>query len=202
MAVATALRQGVRSHTLGVAVAITAVGYALVMNAFEGFVPLFPSIGESTVRLFSSVIVVINAATLTALLVGVYYIRQRRIDRHRAAMVTAVALELGFLVLYLWKVGGGGELYIQASGLFRTAYLLILAVHLICSALAVPLVVYAVLLGLTRSPAELAETAHARVGRIAVGVWSVSLALGIVTSAMLRIAGSELETVGMILALW
>ncbi|MFW6017396.1 MAG: DUF420 domain-containing protein [Halapricum sp.] len=198
MAVATALREGVRSHTLGVAVAITAVGYALVMNAFEGFVPLFPSIGESTVRLLSSVIVVINAATLLTLLAGVYFIRKRQIGRHRAAMVTAVALEAGFLVLYLWKVGGGGELYIQASGLFRMAYLLILAVHLVCSALAVPLVVYAVLLGLTRSPAQLTETSHARVGRAAVAVWSVSLALGIVTSAMLRIAGSELETVGAI----
>lgn len=198
MAVSTALRESVRSHTLGVAVAITAIGYALVMNAFEGFVPLFPSIDESTVRLLSNVIVVINAATLTALLSGVYYIRQRRIDRHRVAMVTAVALELGFLVLYLWKVGGGGELYIQASGLFRLAYLLVLAIHLVCSALSVPLVIYAVLLGLTRSPAELERTAHARIGRIAVAVWSVSLALGIVTSAMLRIAGSELKTVGAI----
>ncbi len=198
MAVQGALREWVRSHTPGVAVAITAIGYALVLNAFEGIVPLFPSIGESTVRLLSSVIVVINAATLTALLSGVYYIRQRRIGRHRVAMVTAVALELGFLVLYLWKVGGGGELYIQASGLFRLAYLLVLAIHLVCSALSVPLVIYAVLLGLSRSPAELEQTAHARVGRIAVAVWSVSLALGIVTSAMLRIAGSELETVGAI----
>lgn len=199
MAVAAALREGVRSHTLGVAAAITVLGYALVMNAFEGFVSIFPPIGEPTVRLLSTVIVVVNAATLTALVAGVYFIKQRQIARHRMAMVTAVTLEFGFLVLYLWKVGGGGELSIQATGSFKTAYLLILAVHLVCSALAVPVVVYAVLLGLTRTPTELAETAHARVGRIAVGVWSISLALGIVTSAMLRMAGSELETVGMVL---
>lgn len=198
MAVSTALREWVRAHTLGVAVAITAIGYTLVLNAFEGIVPLFPSIGESTVRLFSTVIVVINATTLTALLVGVYYIRQRRIDRHRTAMVTAVALELGFLVLYLWKVGGGGELYLQANGLFRLVYLLILAIHLVCSALSVPLVIYAVLLGMTRSPAELEQTVHARVGRFAVAVWSVSLVLGIATSVMLRIAGSELKAIGTI----
>jgi len=198
MAVATEIKEGVKAHTLAVAAVITVVGYALVMNAFEQIVPIFPTIPESTVRLLSSVIVVINAATLTTLLAGVYFIKQRQIDRHRAAMVTAVVLEFGFLVLYLWKVGGGGELYIQASGAFKMAYLAILAVHLVCSALAVPVVVYAVLLGLTHTPSELAETSHARVGRIAVLVWSISLALGIVTSGMLRYAGSELKTVGII----
>ncbi|QCC52763.1 DUF420 domain-containing protein [Halapricum salinum] len=198
MAVATDLKEGVKARPRAVAAVITVVGYALVMNAFEQFVPIFPTIPESTVRMLSSVIVVINAATLTTLLAGVYFIKQRQIDRHRTAMVTAVVLEFGFLVLYLWKVGGGGELYIQATGAFKTAYLVILAIHLVCSALAVPVVVYAVLLGLTHTPAELAETAHARVGRIAVAVWSISLALGIVTSGMLRYAGSELKTVGMI----
>jgi len=197
MAVATEIKEGVKARPRAVAAVITIVGYALVMNAFEQFVP-FPTIPESTVRLLSSVIVVINAATLTTLLAGVYFIKQRQIDRHRAAMVTAVVLEIAFLVLYLWKVGGGGELHIQASGAFRIAYLAILAIHLVCSALAVPFVVYAVLLGLTHTPSELAETSHARVGRIAVLVWSISLALGIVTSAMLRYAGSELKTVATI----
>lgn len=199
MADAPDLTARVKARPRAVAAAITIVGYALVMNAFEQIVPIFPPITEPTVRLFSSVIVLINAATLTALLAGVYFIKQRQIDRHRAAMLTAVALEGIFLVLYLWKVGGGGELYIQASGTFRLAYLAILAVHLVCSALAVPLVVYAVLLGLSRSPSELAETSHARVGRLAVLVWSISLALGIVTSAMLRIAGSELRPVAIVL---
>lgn len=198
MAVATDLKARVKARPRAVAAVITIVGYALVMNAFEQFVSIFPSITESTVRLFSSVIVGINAATLTALLAGVYFIKNRQIGRHRATMLTAVVLEFVFLVLYLWKVGGGGELYIKASGGFYLAYLVILAVHLVCSALAVPFVVYAVVLGLTHTPSELAETAHARVGRIAVLVWSVSLALGIVTSAMLRIAGSDLKTVGMI----
>jgi putative membrane protein len=116
-------------------------------------------------------------------------------------MLTAVALELGFLLLYVTKVGGGGELAIQATGTVKTVYLAVLAVHLVCSALAVPFVVYALTLGLTHSPSELMETNHARVGRLAAGVWSVSLALGIVTHVMLRVAGSELHTVGMAVVL-
>jgi putative membrane protein len=199
MAVTEALRSRVRANPRAVTALLTLVGYALVLNAFERVVPIYPNIGEETVRLLSTVISVINAATLIALLAGVYFIKQREIARHRVAMVTAVALELGFLLLYVTKVGGGGELAITATGLVKNVYLVILAVHLVCSALAVPFVVYALSLGLTHSPAELANTSHARVGRAAAAVWGVSLALGIVTHLMLRFAGSELHTVGMAL---
>lgn len=197
MAVADSLKSRVRANPRAVTVALTLVGYAVVLNAFEQIVPVFPDIGYETVVLLGSVIAVINALTLTALLAGVYFIRKRRIRRHRAAMLTAVALELLFLLLYVAKVGGGGELAITATGLFKAVYLVVLAIHLVCSALAVPLVVYALSLGLTHTPAELPETSHARWGRIAALVWGVSLALGIVTSVMLRVAGAELHAVGM-----
>ncbi|PSQ09892.1 DUF420 domain-containing protein, partial [Halobacteriales archaeon QS_7_68_65] len=46
--------------------------------------------------------------------------------------------------------------------------------------------IYPVVLGLTHTPAELAETAHARIGRIAVASWSLSLFLGVVTYFLLN----------------
>jgi putative membrane protein len=61
-----------------------------------------------------------------------------------------------------------------------------LAIHIILSVVSVPVVLYAIVLGLTHSPAELKETHHARVGRIAVSAWSLSLFLGIVTYVMLN----------------
>lgn len=198
MAAVDTLRNRVGANALLVTAVITVVGYALVMNAFEQYVSLFPAISESTVRLLSSVIVVINAVTLTTLLAGAYFIKQRQIARHRLAMVTAVALEFGFLLIYIWKVGGGGELEILATGTAKIVYLAVLAVHLVCSALSVPMVVYALTLGLTHSPAELEGTRHATVGRIAVAVWSISLALGIVTHVMLRYFGSELRAMAMV----
>lgn len=198
MAVAERIRTRIGANPGLVTVVVTIIGYALVMNAFEQYVSIFPSISEPTVRLLSNVIVVINATTLVTLLVGVYFIKQRQIQRHRIAMVTAVVLEVGFLVIYLLKVGGGGELEILATGTARLVYLGVLAVHLVCSALSVPAVVYALTLGLSRSPSELMDTNHAKAGKIAVAVWSISLALGIVTHAMLRYFGSELRTVGMI----
>jgi putative membrane protein len=61
-----------------------------------------------------------------------------------------------------------------------------LAIHVLLSAVSVPVVVHAVVLGLSHSVAELRETSHARVGRIAVAAWGLSLFLGLVTYLMLN----------------
>lgn len=61
-----------------------------------------------------------------------------------------------------------------------------LAVHILLSILAVPVVLHAVVLGLTHSIADLPRTIHPRVGKIAVAAWVVSLALGIITYVLLN----------------
>jgi putative membrane protein len=50
----------------------------------------------------------------------------------------------------------------------------------------VPVVVYAITLGLTHTPEELRETAHARVGRVAAAAWSLSLFLGVIAYFLLN----------------
>jgi len=68
-----------------------------------------------------------------------------------------------------------------------TVYLAMLAIHILLSILAVPVVLYALVLGLTHSKRELrTEVPHARVGRIAAGSWLLSLVLGVVTYVMLN----------------
>jgi putative membrane protein len=61
-----------------------------------------------------------------------------------------------------------------------------LAIHILLSIVAVPVVLYGLILGLTHTPEELRNTAHATVGRIAAGSWILSLVLGIVTYLMLN----------------
>jgi putative membrane protein len=61
-----------------------------------------------------------------------------------------------------------------------------LAVHVLLSVVSVPVVLHAVVLGLTHSPSELPETIHPRVGRIAVVAWTLSLALGVFTYVLLN----------------
>jgi putative membrane protein len=196
---ATATRDGpvgvVREHPVGVTAILSVVGYALVGGAFAGVLPIFPPLSDATVVLFSDAIAVINSFALASLLVGWYFIRNGEVRKHRAAMITAFCLISLFLVLYLWKVGGGfeksfvvpeGAFLAAYAGVIEPVYLVMLAIHIFLSVVSVPVVLFAIVLGLTHSPAELRDTRHAQVGRIAVLAWSTSLFLGIVTYFLLN----------------
>ena len=191
---ATARGGAVGAHPLATTAVVSAVGYALVAGAFLGAIPI-PEIGRGTVLLLSDLIAVVNTVALALLVAGYRFIRRGDVRRHRAAMLAAFALIMVFLVMYLVKVGGGFEkaLVIEAgqplSGYAETVhvvYLAMLAIHVLLSVLSVPVVLYAVVLGLTRPVSELPRTAHPRVGRIAVAAWTLSLFLGVVTYLLLN----------------
>jgi len=185
MAVADKLQAQARASPRRVTIAISAVGYALVFGTFGGVLP-FPTISNETVILLGDAIAVVNSLALLAIITGVYFVKTGQVRRHRAAMLTAFGLILAFLGLYLTKVGGGFEKEILAEGVVLWAYLIMLAIHILLSAISVPVVVHAVVLGLSHSVPELRESAHARVGRIAVAAWGLSLFLGLVTYVMLN----------------
>ena len=174
-----------REHPRALAAVLTVVGYAVVVGTLYAETGIYPEISESTVDLLSHAIAIVNTATVGSLIAGIYFIRTDQIKKHRAAMITAFVLILVFLVMYLLKTGGGGRKEIVAGAPLRSVYLGMLGIHIFLSVLAVPFVLYAITLGLTRTPAELKRTAHARVGRIAVTAWLVSLVLGIVAYLML-----------------
>ncbi|ESS08141.1 MAG: putative membrane protein [uncultured archaeon A07HN63] len=98
--------------------------------------------------------------------------------------------------MYLPKVAGGGtkEFVLESSLAWvplwewvYPAYLAMLAIHILLSILAVPLVLYAIVLGLTHTPTELrSQTPHRTVGRIAASTWILSLVLGVVTYLLLN----------------
>jgi putative membrane protein len=185
MAVADTLQSRARARPRLVTAVVSVVGYALVFGAFGGVLPL-PELSQEVVILLGDAIAVVNSIALLAIIAGVYFIKTDQVGKHRAAMLTAFTLIMAFLVLYILKVGGGFEKEIVAKGFVRGSYLVMLAVHILLSAVSVPVVVHAVVLGLTHSPAELRETVHARVGRIAVSAWGLSLFLGLVTYVMLN----------------
>lgn len=180
------VRAPVKDHPLAVTALLSVVGYVLVLGSFAGVIDFWPALDRATVILFADLIAIVNSLALTALLVGYYFIRRGEVRKHRAAMLTAFSLILVFLVLYLWKVGGGFEKSFVGPQLVTYAYLAMLAIHILLSVVAVPVVLYPVVLGLTHTPSELTETAHARIGRIAVASWSLSLFLGVVTYFLLN----------------
>ncbi|MFT4880041.1 MAG: putative membrane protein [Salinirussus sp.] len=186
MAVANRMQSTLRARPGAVTAVLSVVGYVLVGSALNGALPLFPELSRDTVLLFSDLIAVINTLALASILAGVYFIRNREYRKHRAAMLTAFSLITLFLFFYLWKTGGGFEKSIVAPEAVTLAYLAMLGVHILLSVLSVPVVLYAVILGLTHSVEELKETRHAQVGRVAASAWAVSLFLGIVTYLLLN----------------
>jgi putative membrane protein len=184
---AAGLRSNVHDRIFETTAVLSVVGLLLVAGTFAGwFDGVYPSLAAGEVTFLAHLIAAINTTALLLLLAGVYFIRNRQIQRHRAAMVLAFTLILFFLVVYLLKVGGGFERELVAGDAVRGVYLVMLAVHILLSILSMPLVLYVVLLGLTHSPAELTETRKARVGRIAASAWILSLSLGVVTYLMLN----------------
>jgi putative membrane protein len=188
------LRDRARARPRTVTAVVSVVGYVLVIGAFAGLIP-FPEIANDTVNLLADAIAVVNTVALGFLLLGVWFIKRGEVRKHRAAMLTAFGLILLFLVLYLTKVGGGfeksiviedGQFLAAYADVVRPAYLGMLAIHVLLSIVAVPVVLHAVVLGLTHSPGELRDTIHPTVGRIAVTAWTLSLALGVITYFLLN----------------
>lgn len=194
MAIAERVRQQTRTHPRVVTAVLSVIGYVVVISSFLNIIP-FPELSQEMVFLFSDAIAVINSVALGTLLAGWWFIKRGEIQKHRAAMLTAFALIMVFLVLYIWKQAGGftkefvvsqGQFLAQYATIITYSYWGMLAVHILLSVVAVPVVLHAVVLGLTHTPTELGDTVHPRVGKVAVAAWSVSLALGIVTYLMLN----------------
>lgn len=182
------------AHPRTVTAVLSIVGYALVGASFMNVIP-FPRLGRSGVVLFSDLIAVVNSIALVSLLAGYWFIKRGKRRRHIAAMSTTFVLILLFLVLYIWKQAGGftkglvirdGQFLASMGPLVSDAYLVMLAVHVLLSILAVPVVLHAVVLAATQPIDQLGETLHPTVGRIAVASWGLSLALGILTYWMLN----------------
>lgn len=187
MATALGAKRRAKDNPVVVTAILSVVGYVLVLGTFAGLLPIYPSISIETVNLLSDLIAVVNTVASISLVVGWLSIRRGKVDRHRLAMLASFVLILVFLALYLVKVGGGGgEKHIQTTGLVYYAYLAMLAIHILLSVVSVPVVLFAIVLGLTHTPAELTQTPHARVGKIAASAWIVSLVLGVVTYVLLN----------------
>lgn len=184
MAVAR-VRRRVRTNLVSLTVVGTLLAYAAVIGTFAGLFP-YPAITLETSTLLSHLVAIANLVTVCCLVIGWWAIRRDRVTLHRRSMLAATAAIVGFLVLYLVRVGGGGTKHFVGPDLVATLYVVMLAIHVLLSIVAVPLVIYALLLGVSHTPAALRRTNHARVGRVAAATWIVSLVLGLVTYLLLE----------------
>jgi putative membrane protein len=183
------VRGPLKEHPAVVTAILSVVGYALVIGTFLGYVPrsVFPELTLSQVNRIADAIAVINTVATILLVAGWRFIRRNEVRKHAACMAGAFGLILVFLVLYLTKIGGGGTKEFVGPTLPYYGYLVMLAVHIILSVISVPVVLHALVLGITHTPEELrAGGTHRKVGRVAAGAWIISLSLGVVAYFLLN----------------
>jgi putative membrane protein len=122
----------------------------------------------------------LNATSAVLVALGFRAIRAGDPRRHRALMLSAVGTSVLFLVSYLTRVALTGTHRFPGEGALRLAYLALLGSHTVLAALAVPLVLRTVFLGLGAR-----HEAHRRIARVTLPVWLYVSITGVLVYVML-----------------
>jgi putative membrane protein len=160
---------------------LTVVSLALVFGAALDYIPAsaLPDAPEWVFTAIPHVNAVISVVAIGSIITGVRAIRRGDVERHRRAMLTTLGLFAAFLVLYLYKVAVKGATPFGGPAVVdQFVYLPLLVVHVLLAVVCIPLLYYVLLVALTRPVAEIRESLHPRVGRVAAALWLISFALG------------------------
>lgn len=125
------------------------------------------------------VLAVINAATIATLLYGYAQIREGKRDVHRRTMITAAALGVAFLVIYLYYHASAGLAKFGGEGAIRPVYFTLLATHVLMAVIAAVMAPVAIVLGLKGSFVR-----HKRFARLALPIWLFVSGSGLAVYAM------------------
>jgi putative membrane protein len=127
-----------------------------------------------------SVNAVLNSLSAAFLITGYYFIRSKRVDAHRACMLSAFGCSTLFLISYLVYHYQVGSVPFKSQGWIRTVYFTILITHTILAAAVVPLALMTLSRALKgRFPA------HRRIARWTFPVWLYVSVTGVVVYVML-----------------
>lgn len=169
-------------HGLIVLLTVAATLLSYTILGYLLLAPREPPAAESPiVSLLPHAIAAVNSVAVFTLTAGYVTIKQRKIGYHRIFMLASFILITAFLVMYLGRLFLGGVKHFTGPPVIRDfVYLPSLIVHLGLSILSVPLVVYNILTGGFIDLKEVGrKTRHRSVGKWAVRLWSLSLALGV-----------------------
>jgi putative membrane protein len=124
---------------------------------------------------------VLNAFCATALCVGLYYIKRGNREAHRTSMLLAFAFSSVFLISYILNHALHGDTIFPGHGPVRTAYLCILASHVVLSIVALPMVLTTFFFSLTGRFAM-----HRRIARLTFPIWLYVSITGVVVFLFLK----------------
>jgi putative membrane protein len=146
---------------------------------------LHPAADTTHVRLgfLPALNALLNGLSAVALLIGYTFIRARRINAHRAAMMTAFGFSTLFLISYVLHHYLHGDVYYPAHAALRWFYIPLLISHIVLAAVALPLVLVTFFFSLSGRIAQ-----HRRVARWTFPLWLYVSVTGVVAYALLRLA--------------
>jgi putative membrane protein len=122
----------------------------------------------------------LNGLSALALLIGFYFIKQRRIAAHRAAMMTAFVFSSLFLVSYIANHALHGDQRYPIHDTIYHIYIPLLISHIILAIVALPIVLITFYLSLSgRIPA------HRRLAKITFPLWLYVSVTGVIVRIML-----------------
>ena len=128
----------------------------------------------------------LNGLSAIALLIGFTFIKSRRVNAHRTAMITAFGFSTLFLVSYILHHALHGDVRYPAHAALRSLYLPLLASHIILATVALPMILVTFFFSLSgRNPQ------HRKIARFTFPLWLYVSVTGVVTYVMLRLAQGQ-----------
>ena len=122
----------------------------------------------------------LNATAMVLLGYARVMIAQRRIERHRRAMLAALAVSALFLVTYITYHYAAPICVFRGQGWIRPVYYFLLVSHVVLAAAAIPLVLATAYLGLRRI-----DQRHRAIARWTWPVWMYVSVSGVVVYLLL-----------------
>ena len=156
-------------------VALSVLAYLLLIRQGSG--------DRTALAFMPAVNATFNAAAAVLLVLAVLAIKQRQVARHQALMLSAFASSTFFLVGYLAYHYVHGDTRFPGTGPLRTAYLALLASHVLLSIPVVPMCLAAFYFAFRRE-----FVTHKKITRFLFPIWLYVSVTGVVVFLMLRSA--------------
>lgn len=129
----------------------------------------------------------LNGLSATFIVLGFVAIKRRNQEAHKKLMLAAFGTSTLFLVSYLAYHALHGDTKYPGTGAVRTAYLVVLASHVILSAFALPLTLTSFFFALRKN-----FKAHRKVVKFTLPIWLYVSVTGVAVYVMLRASGAVL----------
>jgi putative membrane protein len=172
--------QGGRAPVVGI---VAVSGAAIAFLLWLLYVHKAPPEFSEQLRFLPLLNAVLNGCAALSLVAGFSFIKQRRLDAHRNAMITAFVFSSLFLLGYIAHHALHGDSRYPGHSMLRTFYLVLLASHVLLSVVALPVVLTTFFFALTTR-----FSAHKKLARVTFPVWLYVSVTGVLVYVLLSTA--------------